>query len=87
MEFEFDPNKSADNYAKQGLDFIDAQRVWEDEMMIQIPAARLCEDRFLVIGRLNNRILSVVITYRGRSIRIISARRARRDEEDLYEGV
>jgi hypothetical protein len=55
--------------------------------MIQIPAARLGEDRFLVIGRLNNRILSVVITYRGRSIRIISARRARRDEEDLYEGI
>jgi len=86
MEFEFDPAKSDGNKAKHGIDFYEAQELWEDPDLIEIPVKTSDEPRFLVVGKISENHWSGVITYRGDKIRIISVRRARKEEVDLYEG-
>ncbi len=86
MEFEFDPAKSDGNKAEHGIDFYEAQELWEDRDLIEIPIKTSDEPRFLVVGKISEKHWSAVITYRGERIRIISVRRARREEVDLYEG-
>jgi len=85
MDFEFDPLKSAANKAKHGIDFIDAQALWSDPALLEIPARTTDEPRFLVIGRIHRKHWSAVITYRGQTIRLISVRRSRLEEVQLYE--
>ena len=84
MPFEFDPEKSAANKAKHGIDFDEAQEIWTDTDRLQIPARSLDEARFQVIGRIGEKTWSAFITYRNEKIRIISVRRARADEEAWY---
>ncbi len=84
-EFEFDERKSATNLARYGIDFIDAQLLWLDPDLLEIPARTDDEPRFLVIGRINTKHWSAVITYRETRIRIISVRRSRSEEVSLYE--
>ncbi|MBZ5537291.1 MAG: BrnT family toxin [Acidobacteriia bacterium] len=86
MEFEFDPQKSRANQAKHGIDFVEAQKLWEDSAVLEIPARTDDEPRFVVIGKIQDACWSAIITYRGERIRIISVRRSRKEEEDLYEG-
>lgn len=86
MKFEYDSDKSQINKEKHGIDFCDAQALWRDPDYIQIPAMTAYEPRFLVIGKINGKHWSGVITYRGDSVRIISVRRARKEEVDIYEG-
>lgn len=86
MEFEFDPAKSAANQAKHGLDFVQAQELWEDTMRIEVPARTEGESRWLVIGRIGRRHFSAVVTYREEKIRVISVRRSRAEEVAIYEG-
>ncbi len=83
--FEFDAVKSESNRAKHGIDFVEAQNLWNDPMLLEIPAKTDDELRFLVIGRIDERHWSAVITYRGGHIRLISVRRARTEEVVLYE--
>jgi len=83
--FEFDAAKSETNRAKHGIDFIEAQSLWNDPMLLEIPAKTDDELRFLVIGRIGERHWSAVITYRGGNIRLIFVRRARTEEVALYE--
>lgn len=83
--FEFDAVKSESNRAKHGIDFLEAQSLWNDPMLLEIPAKTDDEPRFLVIGRIDERHGSAVITYRGSNIRLISVRRARIEEVALYE--
>jgi uncharacterized protein len=85
MEFEFDPAKSASNYEKHGIDFVQAQELWQDPMRIEVPARTTGEPRWMVIGRVGDRHWSGVITYRQERIRIISVRRARDEEVEIYE--
>ncbi|MBC1261591.1 BrnT family toxin [Synechococcus sp. BSF8S] len=85
MDFEFDPLKSAANQAKHGIDFLDAQALWSDPALLEIPARTTDEPRFLVIGRIHRKHWSAVITYRGQTIRLISVRRSRLEEVQLYE--
>lgn len=85
MPFEFDPNKSESNFEKHGIDFNKAQSLWDDERHLEIPAKDLDEPRFLVVGKIKGKHWSAVITYRGENIRIISVRRSRDEEIDLYE--
>lgn len=85
MIFEYDPHKSAANRDKHGIDFKEAQALWKDELLLEIPARTENEDRFLVIGRIDGKHWSAVITYREDAIRIISVRRARAQEIDYYE--
>jgi uncharacterized DUF497 family protein len=86
MEFEFDVNKSRSNKSKHGIDFNKAQRLWDDPDFIEISVKTSDEPRFLVIGRLSGKIWSAIITYRNDKVRIISVRRARKEEVDIYEG-
>lgn len=83
--FEYDDKKSEINKRKHGLDFIEAQELWKDPDIIQIKANSDTESRYLVIGNIENKIWSAVITYRGEKIRIISVRRARNSEVTIYE--
>jgi len=86
MEFEFDPEKSIANREKHGIDFQQAQAVWGDADYIEIPLKTADEVRFMVIGMIEGNVWSGIITYRGESIRIISVRRSRKEEIEIYEG-
>jgi uncharacterized protein len=86
MEFEFDPAKSASNLEKHGIDFHTVQAIWQDIMRVEIPARTEDEPRWLVVGQVGGKHWSVVMTYRGDRVRIISARRSRKEEVALYEG-
>lgn len=85
MEFEFDPDKSASNQNKHGIDFNQAQQLWTDPNRVEIQARTEDEQRFLVIGKISQQHWAAVITYRAERIRIISVRRARDSEIELYE--
>jgi len=86
MRFEFDAAKSDANKAKHGIDFSEAQALWDDPDRLEIPARSLDEPRYQVIGRVAGEIWSAFVTYRGpyESIRIISVRRARPEETARY---
>jgi uncharacterized DUF497 family protein len=85
MEFEFDRRKSQTNKKKHGIDFVEAQSLWNDPDRIEIPAVTVDEPRFVVIGKISDTHWSTIITYRGEKIRIISVRRSRREEIEIYE--
>ena len=83
--FEFDENKSRSNLEKHGIDFVDAQKLWADPDLIEVQARTTDEPRRLVIGLVEGKVWSAVITYRDEAIRIISVRRARKSEIEIYE--
>lgn len=83
--FEIDERKSKANLDKHGIDFIDAQVLWDDPYLIEIPAKTQDESRYLVIGRITDKYWSAIYTPREGSIRIISVRRSRIEEVTLYE--
>ena len=85
MDFEFDSVKSETNKNKHGIDFIDAQALWNDPDLLEIPAKTTDEPRFLVVGKIGEKYWSGIITYRNENIRIISVRRARNEEIEIYE--
>jgi uncharacterized DUF497 family protein len=85
MEFEFDPQKSAGNKLKHGIDFVEAQCLWDDSDLLEVAAKGTEEPRFLVVGKIYGSIWSAIITYRDVRIRIISVRRSRVEEVALYE--
>lgn len=85
ISFEFDPTKSETNRTKHGIDFEEAQDLWNDPMLLEIPAKTDDEPRYLVIGLIDEKHWSAVITYRGVNVRLISVRRARIEEVELYE--
>jgi hypothetical protein len=85
MEFEFDSRKSNGNKKKHGIDFDEAQALWDDPDLIEISVKTSDEPRFLIIGKITEKHWSGVITYRSEKIRIISVRRSRKEEVDIYE--
>lgn len=86
LSFEYDENKSKQNLAKHGIDFDAAQSLWDDPSMLELPSKKATtEIRFLVIGTINQKHWSAIITYRGKNIRIISVRRSRIEEVNFYE--
>ena len=85
MEFEFDSNKSQNNKKKHGIDFSESQALWDDSDLIEIPARTSDEPRFLVVGKISGEHWSAIITWRREKIRIISVRRSRKEEIDIYE--
>lgn len=84
-EFEYDDTKSLSNLEKHGIDFETAQQLWNDVNFIEVRAKSEDEERFIVIGLIDSKHWSAVITYRGKVIRIISVRRSRKSEVQLYE--
>lgn len=87
MQYEWDTVKAQANLRKHGIDFADAATVFSDDYALTIPDEEVeHEDRYVTIGMdALGRILVVVYTWRGESIRIISARKAERHERRQYE--
>lgn len=85
VDFEFDPDKSASNQQKHGIDFVEAQRLWLDAGLVILPSKYPMEERLLAIGLIDGRHWTAVFTERGESVRIISVRRARDNEREVYE--
>jgi hypothetical protein len=85
LTFEFDEPKSQVNLSKHGIDFIDAQLLWNDPRLLEIPAKTEDEPRYLMIGLIDGKHWSAVVAYRGINIRLISVRRSRTEEVALYE--
>ncbi len=83
--FEFNSNKSESNRLKHGIDFEQAQDLWNDPLLLEIPAKLEDEPRFLVIGIIEKQHWSAIVTYRNTNIRLISVRRSRKEEVALYE--
>jgi len=84
-DFEYDNNKSISNLKKHGIDFVAAQVPWIDSELIELRVKSEDEPRFLVIGIIDNKHWTAVIAYRGNTTRIISVRRSRKKEVELYE--
>ncbi len=84
-DFEYDDDKSRANLEKHGIDFLGAQALWKDPNLLEIQAKSDDEPRFLVIGLIGPKHWSAVITYRNGAIRLISVRRSRIREVELYE--
>jgi hypothetical protein len=87
MRFEFDAAKSAANKTKHGIDFVEAQALWSDVDRLEIPARSTSEPRYQVIGRIAQTLWSATVTYRHEeTVRLISVRRARTNEQKQYVG-
>lgn len=84
-DFEYDGDKSQTNLEKHGIDFLDAQALWNDPDLLEIRAKSEDEPRFLVVGLIGQKHWSAVVTYRNGTIRLISVRRSRKREVELYE--
>jgi len=84
MIFEFDQNKSDSNKAKHGIDFDEAQLLWLDAARIEIEARTTGESRKLLIGIINDEVWSAIFTVRNNAIRIISVRKSRKNEKEIY---
>jgi uncharacterized DUF497 family protein len=85
MPFEYDENKSISNKEKHGIDFIEAQELWQAIDRLIIPVRNIDEPRFLIISNFKDNIWSAIFTMRDENIRIISVRRARKEEIEIYE--
>lgn len=85
MRFEYDPDKSVENQRKHGIDFEEAQALWADPALVEIPASTSDEARWLLIGKIERKHWSAVITRRGENVRLISVTRSRDEEVAIYE--
>jgi uncharacterized protein len=85
MDFEFDSEKSAENKRKHGIDFDETQALWSDPALLEFPARVTDEPRWVVVGKMNEKHWSAVITRRDDKVRIISVRRSRDEEVEIYE--
>lgn len=83
MEFEYDSAKSRINQEKHGIDFEEAKDIWLSDNVV-IPAITRGEKRFMIIGRIGQDLYSCIFTLRKKRIRIISCRRARDKEREIY---
>ncbi len=86
MEFEFDARKSRSNHKTHGIDFEEAQKLWNDPDLIAVPARTSDEPRILIVGKIEDLHWSAIVTYRDDRLRIISVRRSREEEVAFYEG-
>lgn len=84
VNFEFDAEKSAANLAKHGIDFEAAQALWLDDRKVAGPTRSPDEERWMVVGMIDGKLWSAVVTYRNEAIRIISVRRSRPKEAAAY---
>ena len=83
MRFEWNENKQSANIKKHGIKFVDAALVFEDPHYT-VNSSRSGENRWLTVGKVENRTIAVIWTQRGENIRIISARKARDAEKRKY---
>lgn len=86
MEFEYDPSKSESNRRKHGVDFEEAQALWDGPVLSATTYAGNDDERTLTIGAIGGKCWTAITTMRGGRIRIISVRRSRDYEEEAYRG-
>ena len=84
MDFEWSAAKRIAVLEARGLDFIDAEILFDGRPLHTVPSPRGAEERWLSVGELNGRLVAVVWTRRGDTIRIITMRRARNEEKKRY---
>lgn len=84
MEFAFDPDKSASNLTKHGIDFHEAKQLWTDQFAAVVDARSDSEPRSALIAQLNGKVWIAFHTQREGQTRLISVRRARDNEERIY---
>lgn len=84
MMFEFDPKKSESNKHKHGIDFNEAQALWLDESRVILPSRNLEEVRYVLIAQLHGVCWAAIFVYRSTNVRIISVRRSRDNEKEIY---
>jgi uncharacterized DUF497 family protein len=85
--FEFDKSKSKSNMQKHGIDFDTAKKLWDDPNRVEIPGRSIDEPRFILIARLNQDLRTTIFTVRNRNTRIISVRKSREDEKEIYDSI
>ena len=85
MKFEWDADKDRSNLLKHGIHFEEAKNLWLDENRIQIQAPYPVENRGILISKYKGKLWTAIFTMRGDATRIISVRRAKRKEANLYE--
>lgn len=83
-KFEWDENKNIKNKAKHGMPFEDAKDIFNDQDRLIFEQERNGEKRFLTVGKAFLAIISLAYTLRGAVVRIISARRANKNERRAY---
>jgi uncharacterized protein len=85
VSYEWDEQKRHANVRKHGIDFVDVPIIFDSDVVI-IPDERFdySETRFIAIGILRSQIVVVAFTERGDNIRIISARKATKNEQTFY---
>ena len=85
MEFEWDEAKRQLNLVKHGLDFADMTRFpWDVAAIGQDLRFDYGEDRFTAYGNMDGRLLVIVFTLRGNTMRLVSVRRGNRKERKIY---
>jgi uncharacterized protein len=86
LEFEWDDSKAAENARKHGLSFAQAALAFGDPFAVEWidQSETYGEERIILLAAAGNHILTVVYTERADRIRIISARRATKNEQDYY---
>ena len=88
MIFEYDENKSNSNKLKHGINFEEAKELWTDPYAFEIQSNNNTdEERYLVLGQITSNLYTAIITYRLNNIRIISVRRSRQKEIEIYESL
>lgn len=84
INFEYDPHKSLLNQRKHGISLEEAKQLWLGPIAL-VEARFLSEPRSTIIGEIEGKRYACAFTIRGQAIRLISARRARKQEEAIYE--
>jgi uncharacterized protein len=87
MDFEWSEAKRIAVLETRGLDFIDAEALFDGRAIYTVASPRFAEERWLSVGELNGRLVAVVWTQRGEAIRIITTRRARDEEKERYRAL
>ena len=84
--FEWDEDKRVLNLKKHGIDFIAAQELWSGPVL-EASSAQAChdEERIIAVGKIDGRCIAVIYTWRGDNRHLISARKARKNEQEAYE--
>ncbi|OQX58297.1 MAG: toxin [Helicobacteraceae bacterium 4484_230] len=86
MKFEYDENKSKINKEKHGIDFVEAQNLWQNENALIIPANIVDDEiRYALISLFKDKCYVAIYTLREDVYRIISVRRCRKNEEKSYD--
>jgi uncharacterized DUF497 family protein len=85
--FEFNGYKSESNMQKHGIDFETAKMLWKDPNRVEIPSRWVDEPRYILIARLEDNLWSAVYTLRENRISLISVRKSRSNEKEIYDSI